>query len=828
MNNINECNMWQKWNISAEEIINRVNIFIKKSINNNNLLANFDLSDINKYKNFLSILSDDITESTNLHAMCEFLQYIGKTKKIKDYSYLAEKMITKHNSNLNTKKDLYNKLIKVYNIAAAVAKHHKYYDDVRFIDKIIKKYIRSGINLNDNDSKQILIIRREIDKIEDHILEYINIENSKLYGYTKKELYGLPSKYINNLPIIKRNPIKYGICMDDDTYNKCMKYITDSSIRKNIDLHYGTKCNKCIGDILRLFVLRHKCAQLLSYKNHSEYVVKNQMANTPENVNNFLKDLLKRLDYRYFRELQSLHSVMKKHGNSSQQINKWDLEYYITKWKMEYGVNDKIIREYFVFDNVLHAVLQLYQELFNLKFIRIHNADAWNPTVLVYAIVDLSKSTSRTGQIPTKASPGVGLQSVPNESLEHSGTNKIIGYFYLDLLKRPNKHMQTTNTRCFCLKSSCIYPLKQNTHQLPIAVLISSFQSMKTMLDYTDVLSLIYEFGHVIQHICGYSKYCIFSGINVEDDFMKVIPQILGHLCRNKDILKRLSSHYRTKKPLPDVIIDKMTKSKNLNIGLCYKNHILIAIYDQLVHSSDNFISVGEKLLKSKNYTHILNFMTDIYKKIYQKVMQYNSINKYSIIFNDGVFMPISWSRLIHGSESQYYGCIWSKIISSDIYYNKFVHGSSTGYKNAAMELKVKVLNKSGSCNAYTLMTNYLGKPPSINGFVKLYSLDTDTEFSFFMNTDMLSSNINSTNISYQSKVRNKIFPINKIETNPSILCPNNFDEIYETDMDTPSVNEHMYLKNKLNNDNNMSDDDTEDDPQKYKEIFFKKPIHLR
>ncbi len=100
------------------------------------------------------------------------------------------------------------------------------------------------------------------------------------------------------------------------------------------------------------------------------------------------------------------------------------------------------------------------------------------------------------------------------------------------------------------------------------------------LLSHNEIVSLFHEFGHVMHNIFGKTKYSIFSGTNVEFDFVETPAQILENLCWNKSILKKLSSHYKTGNVLPDNIIEKMIKVKGLNIGLSYKHNIMIAIYD--------------------------------------------------------------------------------------------------------------------------------------------------------------------------------------------------------------------------------------------------------
>ena len=47
--------------------------------------------------------------------------------------------------------------------------------------------------------------------------------------------------------------------------------------------------------------------------------------------------------------------------------------------------------------------------------------------------------------------------------------------------------------------------------------------------------------------------------------------------------------------------VNKMIKIRDINIGIHYKKHILMAMYDQIVHSSCNFIKTADNILKINN-----------------------------------------------------------------------------------------------------------------------------------------------------------------------------------------------------------------------------------
>ena len=787
MDSIIEKNIWHDLNSSANTITEKTEKCINLSIKNNNILANFNFNK-NNYLNFLCILADDITRRTNMKSICNLLSYIGNTKQIKKNSDTSNLMLTYHNTQLYLRKDIYDKILEFYAIASKDKTFG--YDQTKFIKMVIKKYKNSGVELNNNRKKILSDIKYEIDRIENFLIQYMCYEDTKLLGFTRKELYGLPINYINNMPIVSQTPKKYGVQLDENTYTRCMRFIHNSNVRKTIDTVYSSKCGKYIDNILKLFVLRHKHAQLLSYKNHSDYTVNGQMAMNSNHINNFLKIVASKLDYRYYREIKSLHNIAKKSEKYDGKLYKWDIPYYVTKWKTIYGINDEMLQEYFPLKHVIMNLFKLFETMFNLKFIKIRNPYVWHSDVELYAVRDLS-------------------------------TSLLIGHFYMDLYNRNGKNNQI---KCFYLRSPCIYPFKYNTIQLPSIALIASFTNKDALLYYSEVASLMYKFGFILQHVCGRSKYVLFSGMNTEKDFIKVIPQIIGYLCWDKNILKILSSHYVTKKPISSDMIDKIIRIKNLNIGLHYKHQILIGLYDQLVHSNIHFLKKCDSILRKTNCTNeIINILIFSYKRLYERIMSYGDDNKYSIQFNEGTFMPVSWIRFLCGYDGLYYNNIWSRIVSSDIYFNKFLKKKSL--KMAARKLKENILDKYGTVNANVLIKNYLNRAPDISGFLRLFKLESDAEFSFYLNSEHFTITHAQEDDDTDEKP-NYRFDHNIIRSDTvddvSVSQSNKFCEIDGTDRSTNFI----FLKNKfqnIDNDNDICITENTETMDKYKSLFIKK-----
>jgi Zn-dependent oligopeptidase len=554
------------------------------------------------------------------------------------------------------------------------------------------------------------VLTQEITKLENHIKHFILNNDNKMVSLSSGELVGLPDNYVNSLKKVP-NVNKYSLMLNKYNYNICMQNISNAVVRKNLELIYSAKAYDIVTDVGKLIVLRDKYAKLLSYKSYADYKAELDGVAISNNIRDFLTNLIDKVDYRYCKEVSTLEKL-----NGNKKINSWDLAYYIGQWRKEYCVNDKYFREFFPLKHVIGAILAIYEEMFQLKFNEIHDQNGvWHPSVKTFSVSD------------TK-------------------TLKIIGYFYMDLYKRDGKYDQTS---CFVIRQACMYPLMHDTnsseYQTPIIALVASYNPIGKLylLTHSEVTSLFQEFGYVIYNILGKTKYSLFSGTNVENDFVATPAQVLEYLCWDKNILKRLSSHFKTNKCLPDDVIDKMVKMRDIDIGVYYKKHCLIGIYDLLINSSDVFINLCSNAIKSNNSKgDLINIFTNIYKKLHQQLLRSSSSEntKCGVGYNEGMLFPGVWLNYLFcglNSGNMYYSMLWSKMYAAEIY-----NSCKGDIKVLGQILKCKILCYGGSKSSSAIMTELLDRPPSMAGFIQLHSLEQNEDFSYFFSTDRFTQKV--------------------------------------------------------------------------------------
>ena len=320
----NKCQQSQiKWNMTPDEIIDNANKIISESKKTYEILCTFDIT-INEIPKFISLLSNDLNKFNIFHSICGFLQYVSSNDKIKKAGHMADFILSKYVNELNTREDIYNKLILIKNLHI---KNHILEDiDLKFIDKIILNFQRNGILLTNNNKQLLLKINHEISKLENSIIKFVNESENNEITLTINELSGIPMNIINTYHKIPRNNNSNGMDSYKIQFNKInygifMKYIDNENVRKMIETSYSNKYSNMYDHLAKLLVLRDKHAKILSYNCHSDYKAHIQMTKNSDNIKNFLTELLYKLDFRYKRELDTIIKIMNKYKKYNESHN---------------------------------------------------------------------------------------------------------------------------------------------------------------------------------------------------------------------------------------------------------------------------------------------------------------------------------------------------------------------------------------------------------------------------------------------------------------------------------------------------------------------------
>ncbi len=109
--------------------------------------------------------------------------------------------------------------------------------------------------------------------------------------------------------------------------------------------------------ITEILTLRLELAQLLGFANYAEYSLATKMAQSTDQVVQFLEDLAARSRPQAVNELDELRAFAKETGNL-ESVEAWDLTFYAEKLKQQrFNISQQELRPYFPLPRVLERIV---------------------------------------------------------------------------------------------------------------------------------------------------------------------------------------------------------------------------------------------------------------------------------------------------------------------------------------------------------------------------------------------------------------------------------------------------------------------------------------
>lgn len=248
-----------------------------------------------------------------------------------------------------------------------------------------------------------------------------------------------------------------------------------------------------------------------------------KMIGSPKNADAFLTKVGLALSSPVEKELAVLLKRLQKIDPSATEVNAWQAGYLMNLIRQEdYALDSKEVREYFQYEKVRDGILQLTEDLFNVK-IRKWDTTAWHEDVEAYEIVE---------------------------------NGQIIGRFYMDNHPGDNKYKHAAH---WGLRSGI------KDKQIALSGLAQNFP--KGLMEHGQVETFLHEFGHLIHNIfSGNQEWFSITGMSMERDFVEAPSQMLEEWIWDYDTLKNFASNSEGQ-VIPKALVDKMVKARDFGIA---------------------------------------------------------------------------------------------------------------------------------------------------------------------------------------------------------------------------------------------------------------------
>lgn len=265
----------------------------------------------------------------------------------------------------------------------------------------LRDFELSGIGLNDEDKQTY---GKLVKRLSELTSSFSNQLLDATQAWTKlvtdeQELAGLPESAIAAAKAMAEAKEQQGwlFTLDFPSYLPVMTYSDNRQLREECYRAFVTRASDQgpnagefdNGPLMdEILDLRHQLAKLLGFDSFAHKSLATKMAESPQQVLDFLNELAARSKQQGQNELAELTAFAEKEFGVI-ELAPWDLTYYAEKLKHHrYEISQELLRPYFPEDRVLSGLFYTVSRLFGLTIEEQEHFDSWHKDVRFFHIKD--------------------------------------------------------------------------------------------------------------------------------------------------------------------------------------------------------------------------------------------------------------------------------------------------------------------------------------------------------------------------------------------------------------------------------------------------------
>ncbi|MBU3697257.1 MAG: oligopeptidase A [Rhodocyclaceae bacterium] len=548
--------------------------------------------------------------------------------------------------------------------------------------KVIRNEIRDfrlgGADLPEDQKPRFQAIMEELSQLSAKFSENL-LDATNAFAETvtdEAQLAGLPdyAKDAAREVAQKAGVEGWKFTLHAPSYGPLMQYAENRELRARMYRAYATRAAEIDngfskpewdnGPLMkRILELREEDAKMLGFANFAEVSLYSKMADTPQQVLSFLRDMARKAKPFAKKDMAELLAFAKDELGIT-DFQPWDAAYVSEKLlQARYAFSEQEVKQYFTEPKVIAGLFKVIESLFTVR-VKEDSAPVWHEDVRFYRI--------------------------------ETPAGDLVGQFYMDLYARETKRGGAWMDEARSRKRMA------SGIQKPIAYLNCNFArpvgGKPATFTHDEVITLFHEAGHGLHHLLTRGEELGVSGIHgVEWDAVELPSQFMENYCWEWAVLQDMTAHVDTGEPLPRTLYDKMLAAKNFQSGMMTVRQLEFSIFDMRLHCE----------FDPKSGLTVMDLIREVRDEV-------------------AVLIPPEWHRFPNsfshifggGYAAGYYSYKWAEVLSADAY-AAFEEAGNPFDATVGKRYLDEILSRGGSRPALENFKAFRGREPSVDALLR-------------------------------------------------------------------------------------------------------------
>jgi peptidyl-dipeptidase Dcp len=522
-----------------------------------NIQAIVDNQDSATFENTILPFEDSGRQLARVSTVFFALTEADKSDELSEIEKKVQPMLTDLQNEISFNKPLFQRIKQVYD------KQHDTLtgEDQKLLEEIYKDFVRKGALLSDDKMARMKEINLRISDLQQQWGDLLQAAtNDAIVWVDKKEdLAGMSDADVAQCKKdaeSRGGKAPYAIVIMNTTQQAPLASLDNRELRKKVyeaSIHRADGTNpkyntfKIVSEMAKL---RAEQAELMGYPCYAAYSLDNTMAKTPDNVNNFLKQLVSAYKAKADAESKAIEAFAQKTEGADFKLEPYDRFYYSAKMKKAMlDISEDEVKPYFNVDSVLmNGVFYAANRVYGLTFKERTDIPTYHPDMRVFEVID------KDGQS--------------------------LALFYGDYYRRPSKRGGAWMDG-FAEQS-------RHWNQKPIIFNVCNNakapEGKPSLLTWDEVTTMFHEFGHAMHGMLSNCEYNKLSGTNVARDFVEMPSQFNESFASIPEVFDHYARHYETNEPMPAELKERMLKSINFQSAYALGENLAASSLDMAWH----------------------------------------------------------------------------------------------------------------------------------------------------------------------------------------------------------------------------------------------------